>query len=108
MEAKIRTQRVIAAAQTFSTPGSNGRRSFGMGIRTISVPSRRTEIPLIQKGLQDLSHWPPWCNTNLRREAEMIREFYFAHYQRIRSVVGTMATLGLAMLLSYFILLFGV
>ena len=38
----------------------------------------------------------------------MIREIYFMHYQAIRSMVRALVTLGLAMLLSYFILLFGV
>ena len=38
----------------------------------------------------------------------MIREMYYMHYQAIRNVVRNMVTLGLAMLLGYFILWLGV
>ncbi len=79
-----------------------------MGMRSISPYFRHPSISLIYKDVPAFSHWPPWCNTNKRLEEEMIREIYFTHYQAIRSVVRTMVTLGLAMLLSYFILLFGV
>jgi hypothetical protein len=39
---------------------------------------------------------------------KMIRDIYFSHYRRIRGVLATLVTLGTAMALSYFILLFGV
>jgi hypothetical protein len=35
----------------------------------------------------------------------MIRHIYFSHYRAIRGAITTMATVGIAMLLSYFILL---
>ena len=79
-----------------------------MGMPNISCNFRYLRILLIYMDLHGFSHWPPWCNTNMRLEGEMIREIYFMHYQAIRSVVSTVVTLGFAMLLSYFILLFGV
>jgi hypothetical protein len=39
---------------------------------------------------------------------KMIRDIYYSHYQVIRGVVASLVTLGTAMALSYFILLFGV
>jgi hypothetical protein len=39
---------------------------------------------------------------------KMMRDIYYTHYQVIRGVVTTLVTLGTAMALSYFILLFGV
>jgi hypothetical protein len=39
---------------------------------------------------------------------KMIRHIYFSHYQAIRGMVTALVTLGVAMLLSYLILLLGV
>jgi hypothetical protein len=38
----------------------------------------------------------------------MIRHIYFSHYRAIRGAITGMVTVGIAMLLSYFILLAGV
>jgi hypothetical protein len=51
-------------SQKFSTPGSDARRSFGMGMSNIFVNSLHVRIRLILKELQSFCHWPPWCKSN--------------------------------------------
>ena len=79
-----------------------------MGIRKSRAVSSPPRKKLILSWLSAIPHWPPWCKTNIRQEDEMIRQIYFSHYRALRGAFMTLVTIGAAMLLSYFILLFGV
>jgi hypothetical protein len=79
-----------------------------MGIRKSCAVSSLACNELILSWLSAVPHWPPWCKTNIRQEDEMIRQIYFSHYRALLGAFMTLVTIGAAMLLSYFILLFGV